>query len=152
SAPAPAPAVELAAAPLRPPAPIPNVAAPTPFRAAPSDLAFAPPRTTSVMAFAPETPPVADAQSPPSAPERMAVPRAERTGSIFGSLFHANGRNEPVSPLVASLWTTPLASPDDAPSPAQPIVAAQPAAGTGPLRDLFRAPGAAAPPRRDGRV
>jgi hypothetical protein len=154
-------AVQLADAPGRPPAPIPNVAAPKPFRAAPSEVVFSPPRTTNVMAYAPESAPAADGQTQePSLPERTAVPRAERTNSIFGSLFHAGARNEPVSPLVTSLWTTPLASPADAPGAAQSAAApAQPPSGpaqsppnSGALRDLFRDLTQAAPSRRDGRI
>jgi hypothetical protein len=146
-------AVQLAAGPTRPPAPIPNVAAPAPFRVAPNEVVFSPPRTTSAMAYAADNSAPSDPSdsTAPIGPERTAVPRAERTASIFGSLFHSAGRSEPVSPLVASLWTTPLAPPDQAPSAAQPAAPAQPDPGAGGLRDLFRDPNSAARSRRDDR-
>jgi hypothetical protein len=130
-----APAMEIAAAPLRPPAPIPRVAthAAAPALAKLNDLMFSPAPLPTTMAFASET-----AHTVP--PERVQAARNEPNGGVFRSLFHAGPRDEPVSPVVAGFWTQPQTGTTaqrgtDAPATTPNPIAA---AGRGTLLDLFR--------------
>jgi hypothetical protein len=149
------PDVQLAAAPLRPPAPIPNAAAPAPFKVAPSDVVFAPPPAVSATAYADDNTSVVASQASQLPPEITAVPRAERGGGVFRSLFQVDGRSEPLSPLVTSLWSSQAPAPDQTQGstapPATPVPAPLPANPAG-LLDLFRDLGIAAPKRHDGKA
>lgn len=142
--------VQLASAPLRPPAPIPYVAAPN--RAADiaglNDLMFSPAPLPTTMAYTGEGVRAASA-------ERTRRTRAETSAGVFRSLFHSAERNEPVSPVVAGLWgSQQTGATGEAPAAAPATPPDAPAAASrGSLLDLFRdlIP-SAIPKRYDGSV
>jgi hypothetical protein len=105
---APAMAIAGAAAPPRPPAPIP-IAEPVPARLvmppAARFMPLEPPAAPAAMAYAADRTP-----SLPEAPSSMAAPtRSDANGGMFHSLFQTGERREAVAPAISALWGAPAA-------------------------------------------
>ncbi len=92
-----APGYQLAAAPPRPPAAIPNVAPATTML---NDLMFRPAPIPTAMAFASEPSAVTNTRSAAVSPSG----RVETAAPTFRSLFQTIERREPVAPVVTELW------------------------------------------------